>query len=236
LLLSQNDLFKANIESSDMKSLFILLIFLTSCSGIKTQENFNSEANKDSTLNQAKDDANTSKNPAADEDWAVTMNATYMRTARISRMGATPDGEVFTAFELQCPSKENSVTSFTYQVWNPSQIPSFNFSYFEGPDAPALKVKLMKIEAYSPDKRVSWQFKPAGLYGGYAEELAFEFSPSTFNKPDKTAELAQMIAKGSTEVTITVQDNRDKEKIIKSTFPPINPLSDVAKILNGCRN
>lgn len=218
-----------------MKILFVLLIFLTACSNEQVKENFNLKTDDNSIKTQTNNSADLTKTISVTYDWAITMNETYMRKAVVRSVGKSPNGEVDTTFELQCPTKENQVTTFTYKVWNPRQIPNFNFDYFEGPDAPALKEKLVSIQAHSPDKSLDWQFSTAGLYGGFAEIIAFEFSPSTFNKPDKTAQLAQMIAKGSTEVIITVQDNRDKNKTIKSTFPAINPKSDVANILAGCR-
>jgi hypothetical protein len=221
-----------------MERLFIFILLLASCSGHQLQQNSNvevSQNNTDSNISQNK--ANNSETNST-EDWAVIVNNEYGQYAKVLAVGKTPDGEAFTSLTLHCPTKkdkENPVISFEYSVNNPDKIPSFNFDYFEGPNAPVLERKLVEIQANSPRGNLYWNFVAAGWYGGFAEVIAFVFSPSTSNKPDKTAQFVRMIAEGSTEVTITVHDYQDNQKVIKTTFPAIDPSSNVARVLNGCR-
>jgi hypothetical protein len=219
-----------------MERLFILILLLASCSSHQLQQHSNAEYSQNEANSSLSN--NESLNSISAEDWIIEVNDEYARIARVSAVGKTPDGEAYTFLKLECPTKgnkENPVISFEYSVSNPDKIPGFNFDYFEGPNAPAQEKKLVEIQANSPKNNLYWNFAAAGLYGGYAEVIAFAFSPSTSNKPDKTTQFAQMIADGSTEVTVTVHDYQDNQKVIKTTFPAIDPSSNVARVLNGCR-
>lgn len=216
-----------------MERLFILILLLASCSSNQIQQS-SVDISNEIKASETENEDNTSKTPVSTQDWKIIANDINGRVAEVSAKGKTPDGEVQTTLQLQCPTEKNSVIVFVYNV-STDKISSFDFDYFEGPGAPALKRKLVEIQANSPQKNLYWNYSVAGGFGGNGIGSEFFFSPSTNNKPDKTAQIAQMIAKGSTEVIITVHDPQDQKKVIKTTFPAINSSSEVARILNGCR-
>lgn len=226
-----------------MKKIFTLFFILICCTCSKTQQNAAIELsqNKNETnTGQEINETNNPKDSAQSQDWVLVVNDEYAQIARVSAIGDSPDGEIYTTLIVECSisslneGKKNSVLRFSYSIDNPDKISSFDFNYFEGPNAPALEKKLVEIQANSSQKNIFWRFATSGRLGGYAEVIAFVLTPSPYNKPDRTVEFAQMIAKGSTEVTITVHDSQDDKKLIKTIFPAIDPSSEVARILDGC--
>jgi hypothetical protein len=211
------------------------MLFLTSCSASVVQENSSFAVPQNTVVAQNNYDSESvrKKNDSISKNWEIRINNANARTAVVMTNGKTPNGEAQTIFWLQCPAEENPLVSINYIVRDSSKITDFGFDNFEGPDAPAQE-KLVEIRTVSPNGNLSFRTPLAGWYGGAGEPDAFVFGKGT-TKQDKIMQIAHLIAKGSTEVTITVHDYRDYRKTIETTFPAIDASSDVAKILNGCQ-
>ena len=211
-----------------MRKLLPLILFLTSCSTSAVQETSNF------VVSQNRDDFNITQKEndfVATQTWKVNVNDSNARIASVSANGKTPNGEVQTLFNLQCPPEQNPLVSIEYIVRDSNKTLRFSFDDFEGPDAPAQKKKLVEIRAISPYNNLSFHTAVSGYY--VADEM-FAFGLGTI-KQDQISQLARMVAEGSTEVTFIIHDYRDYRKTIETTFPAIDVSSDVAKTLNGCR-
>jgi len=214
-----------------MKSIFLLIFLLSSCSGstVLNNSNFAVAQNKNNSVETQNTGAVKSNT------WQIETS-TNGRIAKVEAIGKTSNStEIETVFKIQCPTKQNLVTSVEFIVRNTSKINNFSFDDFEGPDAPNLKKKLVDISVISPQKKISWLAIVTGGYGGNGESDAFFINPSTTNKLDRTEEIAQMIAEGNARITLVVHDGKDYKKTVEATFPAIEISSDTAKYLNGCR-
>lgn len=218
------------------KFIVLFFFFLTSCAASAVQNVSNSVAPQNLVIAQTNNNSDSTRklNDSISKTWQMRINDSKVRTAVVMTIGKTPNGEAQTIFWLQCPADPNYVVSIDFIVRDTSKITGFNFDDFEGPDAPAQNKKLVEFRAVSPRGSLSFRDSVAGGYGGAGEPDAFFFATGA-TKPDKKMQLAQMIAKGSTEVTVIVHDYRNNRNTIETTFPAIDVSSDVAKILNGCR-
>lgn len=206
------------------EKLLVLILLSTSCSVPYVEKNSNLIAVR------KQDDSNNTEwkdNFVASPNWKITSDNPYGRIAIVSATGRTPDGETSTIFKLQCPAEQNSTATISFLVRNTEKIIGFNFSDFEGPNAPASKKKLVEIEAISPRGRLSFKTNTSGWY---AAPNVFVFSPGT------TKSLEHLVAEGSTEVTFIVHDNRNYQKTIAMKFPAMDSSSDVVKLLDLLRN
>ncbi len=226
----------ASFSDVNMQKFIVLIFFFISCSTSAVQEVSNSVAPQNPVVAQTNDNSDSTRklNDSISKTWEMRINDSQVRTAVVMTIGKTPNGEAQTIFWLQCPADSNYVTSIHYIVRDTSKITGFSFDDFEGPDAPAQAKKLVEFRATSPRGKLSFRDSVAGGYGGAGEADAFFFATGAV-KQDKIMQLAQMIAKGSTEVTVIVHDYQNNGNTIETTFPAIDASSDVAKILNGCR-
>ena len=133
---------------------------------------------------------------------------------------------------LRCPANSDYVVSIDYIVRDANKIKSFNFGDFEGPDAPAQNKQLIEFRAISPSGDLTFRGSVSGGYGGAGEAGAFFFTPNAGNQK-KVEQLAQLIAKGSTQVIVIVHDYRNNRKTIETAFPAIDPASDMVR---DCQN
>lgn len=218
-----------------MRKFLVLICFLASCSASTVNEQSKSVSTQNPVVAQANDNSDSTQklNDSISNIWQMKIN-NRVRTAVVMTNGKTPNGDAQTILWLQCPTGLNPVVSINYIVRDSNNITDFDFDSFEGPDAPAKEKNLVEIQAVSPHGNLSFRILAGGYYGGAGEPDAFVFGTST-TKQDKIMQLAQMIANGSTEVTFIVHDYLDYSKTIETKFPVIDPSSDVAKILNGCR-
>ncbi|HLM62247.1 MAG TPA: hypothetical protein VK308_15690, partial [Pyrinomonadaceae bacterium] len=205
----------------------VLLFFLTSCSAFAVQNPIVAQNMYDS-------ESARKKNDSISKTWQMRINDSQVRTAVVMTNGKTPNGEAQTIFWLQCPADQKYVVAIHYIVRNSSKITDFDFASFEGPGAPGSEKKLVEFRVVSPNGKLSFRDSVAGWYGGAGEADAFVFGTGA-TKQDKIMQLARLVAKGSAEVTFIVHDYQDYRKTIETTFPAIDPSSDVAKFLNGCR-
>ncbi len=209
-----------------MKKILIFALLLTSCSTSSLQENSNSKVENRVDSNH-KEDANDFKVTNTfnySPTWKIGSDDEYGRLATVSAMGKTKDGEVQTSFTLQCPAKKNPLAGIKYYIDQDKAI-HFNFEDFEGPNAAASNKEALEIRASSPQRKLSFRTNVWGNVGLFGVS----------DKQDKIIQLAQMVAKGGTEVTLIIHDSPDYQNTIETKFPAIEPSSDVAKILNGCR-
>lgn len=219
-----------------MRKLIVLMFFLTSCSASAVQNVSNSVAPQNPVIAQTNDNPDSTRklNDTISKTWQMRINDSKVRTAVVMTNGKTPKDEAQTIFWLQCPANSDYSASINYIVRDTSKITGFDFDSFEGPNAPANEKILVEYQAVSPNGNLSFRDSGGGVFGGAGEGDAFEFETSKINQ-DKIRQLARMIAKGSTEVTVIVHDYKDYSKTIETTFPAIDASSDVAKILNGCQ-
>ena len=219
-----------------MRKFIVLAIFFTCCSASAVQENSNSVVMQTPVIAQTDKNSDSTRklNDSISNTWQMRINDSKVRTAVVMANSKTPNGEAQAIFWLQCLANPNYVVSIDFIVRDTSKITGFNFDDFEGPDAPAQRKKLVEFRAVSPQSNLSFRASVAGGYGGAGEPDAFFFTPDATNR-DKDIQLARMIAKGSTKVTVVVHDYRNNQKTIEATFPAIDASSDVAKMLNGCR-
>ncbi|MDQ6787792.1 MAG: hypothetical protein M3033_13370 [Acidobacteriota bacterium] len=217
-----------------MKNIILLFLF-ASCSG-STNLNNSNFAPAQNKINSAETQNINSDKP---KTWQVVKSINERtvkgRIAIVEAVGKSSDAEIETLFKIQCPTKQLSITELEFTFRNTNKLKTFSFDDFEGPDAPNLKKKLVEFRVDSPQKKMSWLAIGTGGYGGNGEPNAFFISPATTNKPDRTEEIARIIADGNAQITIVVHDGKDYKKTLEATFPAIEISSDTAKYLNGCR-
>lgn len=113
--------------------------------------------------------------------------------------------------------------------------PDFDFDSFEGPGAPNLDKQLVEFKTESTRSKDVWKVAVAGWYGGNGEGDAFVFSPSTLNKTDQTVRIAKAVSSGEVVLTAIAHDSRRWDRTLEATFPKLDPSSEAASVLNGCR-
>ncbi|MBC7797438.1 MAG: hypothetical protein H7Z37_11235 [Pyrinomonadaceae bacterium] len=221
-----------------MRRFIASICFLTCCAALLLQNSFDSAAQQKPNDAQIKDNPDSPRKPddSVLNVWRTTTNNANVRTASVTTNGKIPNGEARMMLRLGCFADSNTISSVDLIVLDAFNIKSFNFSDFEGPDAPAGNKKLVEFRAVSPRGNLSFRVSVAGYYSGASETEGFVFTtyPKTDAKQDKIRRLARMLAEGSTEVTVIVYGYRDNRKTIEAAFPAIAATSDAAETLNGC--
>lgn len=214
-----------------MKSLIFLIACVCSCSRAPIQE-FPVPQNGTQLPVTEPAASQPDLNPKI---WLLRESNPNMRIATVGSIGISPNGDVETILEIQCPTEKNSVTNISLIVQKAHSITNFDFESFEGPDAPNLRKNLVEIETWPETPNLRWLAQVTGGYGGNDEPDSFMFSLSSLNKPDRAVEFARIIADGKSGLRVIVHDGKDDKKTIEAAFPSIDPTGSVAKWLNGCR-
>ena len=175
-------------------------------------------------------------NDSVSDAWRTTISESKILTAAVTTGGKIPNGEAQTMLQLNCRADSNIIASIDYVVLDAFDIKSFNFSDFEGPDAPVKLEKLIEFRAISPSGNLTFRTSAAGYYKSAGETTGFYFTTYPNTQRDNVARLVRMIAKGSTEVRVIVHGYRNNRKTIETAFPAIDSASDGAKTLDGCLN
>ena len=161
-------------------------------------------------------------------EWWIRTISQNGRIAQVGATGGSPNGPVDTVLEIQCPTVQNNVSVIDLIVRDTDKVPDFDFDSFEGPYAPNKNRKLIEIVAFSEMKQIHTRTTASGYYGGLGEPDAFVFGIGT-------ERLASSLASQDVRLKVIVHDASDARKTIEATFPQIEPKSEVAKTLNGCR-
>ena len=222
-----------------MRKLVVLTFFLIFCSAAAVLQNVSDFAVLQNRVAAQQTNANAAPPPKSNDSvfdtWRTTISDSKILTAAVTTAGKTPTGKAQTILQLQCRADSNEIAAINYIVLNASKIKSFNFSDFEGPDAPVKLKKLIEFRAVSPSGSLTFRDSAAGYYNFAGETLGFYFTTYPNTQRDNVARLARMIAKGSTKVTVTVHGYRNNRKTIETTFPAMDAASDAAKTFGGCR-
>ena len=174
-------------------------------------------------------------NDSVPDVWRTTISESKIfLTAAVTTNGEIPNGEAQTMLQLQCRADSNDVASINYIVLDAFEIKSFNFSDFEGPNAPVKLKKLVEFRATSPSGSLTFRDSVAGYYRNAGETTGFYFTTYPNTQRDNVARLVRMIAKGSTKVTVIVHGYRNNRKTIETTFPAMDAASDAVKTFSGC--
>jgi hypothetical protein len=160
--------------------------------------------------------------------WQVHTNK-YGNTAWVGARGTGPNGEIQATLSIQCPAQKNDLTTIELIVHRTGEIPDFDFDNFEGPDAPNADKDLITIRTDSDTGKSESKVSASGWYGGRGEADAFVFAAHISSR------IARDVAVGKVRISFVVQDANRSERTLEATFPKMDPSSDVATMLNGCR-
>ncbi len=149
--------------------------------------------------------------------------------------GKGPNGVIRTTLRVQCPTPANDVTTIEFVVRKTGRVKDFNFDSFEGPYAPNLRKKLVEFNRHTEKGTDKWLAMVHGSYGADDRADAFRFGLSSFNDPDKTNSIAQTLASGTASLTVIAHDGRDWNRTLEATFPKLDPNTETASVLNGCK-
>ena len=160
--------------------------------------------------------------------WKFLLNDEYYgKLAVVRAAGETPNGIVRAKLRLDCPEQDGAIIIIVGDM----EKTGFNLGdYSVKSDLPVIKKNIVEVWAVSPKGELSFKTRAEGNIG--YENL---YPTVVFFELTKTKKLERLIAKGSTEVTFVIHDLEDHQKTIRITFPAIDPSSEMAKSLNGCR-
>ena len=115
--------------------------------------------------------------------------------------------------------KAKGAISMELTVSPASKIKGFDFDYFEGPDAPAGRQRLLQVTVFKKDSQSSFQLPLTGSWSSGTED-GFTFSASSPAK-DKKGDMRKImdeILAGAEKIELRVFDGPKKTKFITSEF------------------
>lgn len=169
------------------------------------------------------------------QGWKEPMNVNGAYRTRVKGIGKTPDGASKTLFSVRCYPGKKGYINFAYGVRDIDAIKGFNFGEFEGPDAPAGTKKLVTVMARTSKENIIIKTSVSGgrTIGNDPGAFEFRFGANIHSKGEMMR-LANALARGVSTLSVTVQDSRDRRKILYTEFPVTNAANVVAHMLKEC--
>jgi len=134
------------------------------------------------------------------------------------------------------PEKTKDTTGalgFEVEIRDPGQIKSFHFDDFEGPDAPALKRKLLTAAIVRPSGAAQrFQASPTGWYS-VREGFVFEVSEVFYRKGSTARRVLEELRTDATALTLTIVDYRVSSTQLDLTIPMTGRSEDFRRLLAG---
>lgn len=169
------------------------------------------------------------------QEWQPPVNLNGAHRTQVQAIGKTPDGTSMTVLTVQCLPGKKGYIGFFYGVRDVDKIKGFNFSDFEGPDAPASTKNLVKAIARTTIGNITVKTSVSGgrTIGNDPDAFEFRFGARIHSKGE-VMRLIKAIARGISTFSITVQDFKENKKILYTEFPTTNASTAVGQILKEC--
>ena len=170
------------------------------------------------------------------QEWEPPMSRNRTYSTQVSASGSTPDGLTETTLAVRClpGTKGRGYVEFVYTVKRARDMKNFNFTDFEGPDAPAGAKKLVRVIVYSKSHNVTAKVSvTGGLKGDDPDAFEFSFAARGYRKGDITR-LVDTIRQGASMISVTVHDYRDSKKTIHTDFSTTGASNAVDRLMKNC--
>jgi len=164
--------------------------------------------------------------------WRYVESTDGTRSASTYAQGRTPGGQVSMRLEVRCQPGADATASIIYVIQRAQTLPGFNWTAFEGPEAPALQRKLATIRVVALRRDVSVS---TAVSGHFLEDGSFAF---TLSAPligrNEVKWLTDALILGAVLVVVTIQDPTDRNKRVYAQFQASQATSPVANVMDGC--
>ena len=154
--------------------------------------------------------------------------------ALVGAFGKGPDGEIKTTLLIQCPTPTNDVTAIEFIVHKTGTLRDFDFDSFEGPYAPNLTKRLVEFHTTVGERTDRWSARVSGRYGGLGDADAFYFT--LVDSQSRLENIAKAVSRGEAVLMVIAHDGRNWNRTLEAQFPRIDPDSETASRLHGCKN
>lgn len=164
--------------------------------------------------------------------WRYVEGTDGVRTASTYAQGRTPAGQVSMRLEVRCEPAPEATASIIYVIQRASLLPGFNFTQFEGPEAPALQRKLATIRVVALRRDVS---VTTAVSGRFLEDGSFAFVLSApLLGRNEVKWLTDAMILGAVLVVVSIQDPVDKNKRVYAQFQASQASAPVTNVMDGC--
>ena len=164
--------------------------------------------------------------------WRYVEGTDGVRTASTYAQGRTPGGQVSMRLEVRCEPGPEATASIVYVIRRANMLPGFNFTQFEGLDAPALQRKLATIRVVALRRDVS---VTTAVSGHFLEDGSFAFVLSApLLGRNEVKWLTDAMILGAVLVVVSIQDPVDKNKRVYAQFQASQAAAPVTNVMDGC--
>jgi len=164
--------------------------------------------------------------------WRYVEGTDGVRTASTYAQGRTPGGQVSMRLEVRCEPAPEATASIVYVIRRANLLPGFNFTQFEGPDAPALQRKLATIRVVALRRDVS---VTTAVSGHFLEDGSFAFVLSApLLGRNEVKWLTDAMILGAVLVVVSIQDPVDRNKRVYAQFQASQASAPVTNVMDGC--
>lgn len=165
----------------------------------------------------------------AQDEWTFTRNKHDLRKASINKKTTVLGMACSATLEFVCAKDGKGGVghlSMYLTIAPSSELPGFDFSFFEGPNAPVTGKKLMTIALEKAGRNTEFQTELSGWYSADIKDgFVFGTTAPARDKNSHTRKIVHEIQNSPESITVSIRDGSNPKKIISVTFPLIGSQS-----------
>ena len=169
--------------------------------------------------------------PARADAWTVEETASGTTSATVTASAQYGAHAAPVAIRLQCQPGADGTLSILLIVRDPRFVPTFPFDAFEGPDAPANELALLRVEVGGAMVSFAYDLPTSGWYLD-RNFIVAHAAPSAGDSPVRR--IADAIVRGATALTIGVRVPEDPSKALVALVPLDGAGAAVGRATAGC--